>query len=213
MLGQVVAAAPIGERKGESAWPLALDRRHYAADHAHAGGVLAIELLFDGRGRIVSFALRPRTPLSADPGAGRDVRLALPVAGTWWVFWGGCEERQNRHAVAPDQRHAYDLVTWRRRGTARRRGTRNEHYFAFDRRVLAPADGLVVEARDGVRDNRPQVELRNPRPRRATTSCLRSEAAGTSFSPIFGAAASASASASAYGRERPRPRRELGQLV
>ena len=162
VLGQVLAAAPIGDRQGESAWPLALDRHHYAADHAYAGGVLAIELLFDARGRIVSFALRPRMPLPADPGAGRDVRLQLPVAGTWWVFWGGSEERENRHAVAPDQRHAYDLVTWRRRGTARRRGTRNEHYFAFNRRVVAPADGLVVEARDGVRDNRPQVELRNP---------------------------------------------------
>ena len=37
----------------------------------------------------------------------------------------------------------------------RRDGSKNEDYFCFGREILAPADGLVVEAIDGVRDNTP----------------------------------------------------------
>jgi hypothetical protein len=162
LLGQVLATGPIGARRGESALPLGTDRRAYAADHEWAGGVLAIEVAFDARGRIAGLGLEGRTPLPPDPGAGRDVQLRLPVAGTWWVYWGGPTERQNYLAPTPDQRHAYDLVQWRRGGTARGKGTRNRDYFAFDRRVVAPADGVVVEAQDGVRDNRPLVEGENP---------------------------------------------------
>jgi hypothetical protein len=162
LLDRVLAAGPVGERRGESALPLGDDLRGYTADHAHAGGRLAIEVWFDARDRITFLSLQPRTPLPPDPGAGRDVRLRLPVAGTWWVYWGGPEERQNYHVVAPDQRHAFDLVKWRHGGTARAAGTRNKHYFAFGRRVVAPADAVVVEARDGVRDNRPRLELENP---------------------------------------------------
>jgi murein DD-endopeptidase MepM/ murein hydrolase activator NlpD len=162
LLDRTLAAGPIGARRGESVLPLGRDRRAYAADHAWAGTVLAIEVTFDARGRITSLGLRERTPLPPDPGAGRDVGLRLPLAGTWWVYWGGPSELQNYHAVTPGQRHAYDLVKWRRGGTARGDGTSNRDYFAFGRRVLAPADGVVVEALDGVRDNRPLVELENP---------------------------------------------------
>jgi murein DD-endopeptidase MepM/ murein hydrolase activator NlpD len=162
LLGQVLAAGPIGERRGESALPSGPDRRHYIADHAHAGGVLAIELSFDAQDRITYLRLRSRTPLPPDPGAGQRVRLRLPVAGTWWVWWGGPDERRNYHAVFPAQRHAYDLAKWRRGGTFRGSGTHNGDYFAFGHRVVAPAAGVVVEARDGVRDNQPQVEIENP---------------------------------------------------
>jgi murein DD-endopeptidase MepM/ murein hydrolase activator NlpD len=161
LLDRVLAAGPVGERRGENVAPLGADLRGYTADRTHAGGVLAIEVWFNARGRITFLSLRPRTPLPPDPGAGQMAKLRLPVAGTWWVFWGGPAERQNYHVVAPDQRHAYDLVKWRHGGTARGDGKRNADYFAFDRRVFAPADGRVVEVRDGVRDNRPRVELEN----------------------------------------------------
>lgn len=53
-------------------------------------------------------------------------------------------------------------MKWRRGGTAAGDGTSNKDYFAFDQRIVAPASGTVVEAVDGVRDNRPGVELENP---------------------------------------------------
>jgi hypothetical protein len=201
LLGQVLATGPIGARRGESALPLGTDRRAYAADHEWAGGVLAIEVAFDARGRIAGLGLEGRTPLPPDPGAGRDVQLRLPVAGTWWVYWGGPTERQNYHAPTPDQRHAYDLVQWRRGGTARGKGTRNRDYFAFDRRVVAPADGVVVEAQDGVRDNRPLVEGENPAAPAGNHSCSRWAPTATSCSPTSDRAGSASGPDSACGRE------------
>ena len=46
-------------------------------------------------------------------------------------------------------------------GRDRGAGTRNADYWAWGKTVLAPASGRVVEAVDGVRDNRPQVEAEN----------------------------------------------------
>jgi Peptidase family M23 len=163
LFAAVHAAGPIGERLGESALPLGR-LRGYSADHRHGDGVLAIVLTIDRRGRVASFGLRPRAPLPPDPAAGHEPanRLRLPLAGTWWVLWGGPDERRNYHVVVPDQRHAYDLVRWKRGGTYRGAGTRNEQYHAWNRRVLAPARGVVVEARDGIHDNAPGVETENP---------------------------------------------------
>lgn len=87
LLGEVLAAGPVGKRRGEGALPLSRRQRGYAADHAHGGGVLAIEVLFDARRRITSLLLRRRTPLPPDPAGGREVRLRFPLSGTWWVFW------------------------------------------------------------------------------------------------------------------------------
>jgi murein DD-endopeptidase MepM/ murein hydrolase activator NlpD len=64
--------------------------------------------------------------------------------------------------VAPDQRHAYDFLVWRAGATHRGSGARNSDYWAWGKRVLAPASGQVVAAVDGVHDNRPQVEVENP---------------------------------------------------
>jgi len=161
LLAQVGA---VGARLGDSALPVSRDRRNYIADHRLAGGTLAIELTFDRRDRVAYFALRPREPLPPDPGAGHQPanRLRLPLHGRWWVLWGGPDERRNYHVVAPDQRHAYDLVKWRNGSTHRGSGAANADYLAWGRRVLAPAAGVVVEARDGIRDNVPQVEVENP---------------------------------------------------
>ena len=95
------------------------------------------------------------------PVAGSKARLSLPFRGTWWVVWGGPTELQNYHVVAPDQRHAYDLLVWRRGATYRGVGTNNADYWAWGRPIVAPAAGTVVEAVDGIRDNRPQVEVEN----------------------------------------------------
>ena len=158
-----LAPAPLGGRLGESALPLGRDNRTYAADHRWGADVLAVELVLDRDARIAGLSFAPRTPLPPDPAAGRrpQNRLRLPLLGTWWVFWGGPDERRNYHVVSPDQRHAYDLVRWRRGATHRAGGARNAHYYAWNRRAVAPAAGVVVAARDGVRDNRPGVEREN----------------------------------------------------
>jgi len=154
---------PIGARSAESALPMAPNRRAYAADHRWGARVVALQVVFDARGKIAAIKLAPPSALPSDPNAGRRLRskLSLPVNGTWWVFWGGPTERQNYHVVAPDQRHAYDLVVWQLGATHRGSGTKNADYWAWGRALLAPAAGRVVEIANGVRDNRPQVQVEN----------------------------------------------------
>jgi hypothetical protein len=128
VLAQTFAKAGLGSRTGESALPMAPARRLYRADHRWGSRTLALTVVFDASGAISGIGLSPRKALPRDPNAGCRLRarLSLPFRGEWWVFWGGSTERQNYHVVAPDQRHAYDLVVWRSGGTHHGRGTRDE---------------------------------------------------------------------------------------
>ena len=57
--------------------------------------------------------------------------------------------------IAPDQRHAWDILVWRNGGTHRGDGKRLTDYWAFGRPILAPAPARVIEAVDGLPDNVP----------------------------------------------------------
>jgi hypothetical protein len=163
VLAETRGMAPIGGRTAESALPMAPNRRVYTAVHRWGGRSVVLLVAFDARGAIAAISLAPPNPLPPDPNAGRRLhaRLSLPFEGTWWVFWGGPTERQNYHVIAPDQRHAYDFLVWRLGATHRGAGTKNADYWAWGRKVVAPAPGRVVGAVDGVRDNRPQVQVEN----------------------------------------------------
>ncbi len=164
VLAETVGVAPLGKRLGESVLPLAPDMGGYVADYRWGTKTLALEVIFDASGAITSINLRPRQALPRDPNVTyrQHARLSLPFRGTWWVFWGGHTERQNYHVIAPDQRHALDLVAWQAGATHRGAGTKNTDYWAWGRAVLAPAAGRVVEVVDGIRDNQPRVQVQNP---------------------------------------------------
>jgi murein DD-endopeptidase MepM/ murein hydrolase activator NlpD len=157
IIGSTLSQAPVGPVRGESALPLAPDEGIYEGDYAWGAKTLAITLVFDARGRIAGGLVQERKPLPPDPHAGyrQHTRLRLPFDGTWWVFWGGATERQNYHVIAPDQRHAWDILVWRNGGTHRRDGKHLTDYWAFGRRILAPAPARVIEAVDGLPDNVP----------------------------------------------------------
>jgi len=163
ILAETLRVAPVGARTAESALPLGPDHRGYVVVHRWGKRTILLQALLDARGRIDAIGLSPSLALARDPHAGRPLRarLSLPFRGTWWVVSGGPTEQQNQHVVAPDQRHAYDLVVWRLGATHRGAGTRNADYWAWGKQILAPAAGLVVEAVDGIRDNRPQVQVEN----------------------------------------------------
>lgn len=152
----------VGARVGESALPLSPASRGYIADYRSGGRTVGLTVSLDATRTITGINLAPRQPLPAGarPGGSRPV-LTLPFRARWWVFWGGPTERQNYHAVAPDQRYAYDLVVWQAGGTHGSAGKRNADYWAWGRPILAPADGRVVAARDGVRDNVPRLQSEN----------------------------------------------------
>jgi hypothetical protein len=117
-------------------------------------GTLDFTLVLDTRGRVAGMRFLPHSETSALKQ--NETRLTLPFKGKWLVIWGGDTAEQNHHHDSLAQRFAFDLLgagpgDKTQKGT----GTHNEDYFAFGREVLAPADGVVTEAIDGVRDNTP----------------------------------------------------------
>jgi len=77
----------------------------------------------------------------------------LPVTCEWRVFNGGVTRQTSHSWDIPTQRFAYDLVKFGQNGRSfSGDGRKLADYFCFDAPVFAPADGVVVEARDGIRD-------------------------------------------------------------
>lgn len=119
-------------------------------------GMLDMSLALDGKDKVAGLLFRPHTASSGRAAPKQATELSLPFQGRWLVFWGGETRELNHHHDVPAQRFAFDLLGVNEKGeTHRGDGTRNEDYFCFGREVLAPADGIVVEAIDGVRDNTP----------------------------------------------------------
>jgi murein DD-endopeptidase MepM/ murein hydrolase activator NlpD len=97
-------------------------------------------------------AVRYRGRLPAPDTYDAPVRLHLPVTGTWTVVNGGTTPATSHSWALPHQRYAYDLVVQRDGASHAGDGTDLADYHAYDRPVVAPADGTVVEVIDGVRD-------------------------------------------------------------
>jgi murein DD-endopeptidase MepM/ murein hydrolase activator NlpD len=115
---------------------------------------LDITLVLDERGRVDGIQFQPHSDLPVP--VRNETKLALPFNDSWLVFWGGDTAKLNHHHGDRAQRFAFDLLGVGTDGkTHKGIGTRNEDYYAFGREVLAPADGVVTEAIDGVRDNVP----------------------------------------------------------
>ena len=143
--GQVGKIQKLEEPKRNGEWMVFL---------AHCErGMLDLSLALDDKDKIAGFLFKPH----AEPAATKhQTELSLPFKGRWLVGWGGDTKELNQHHDVPAQRFAFDLLGVDEKGeTHRGDGTKNEDYFCFGREVLAPADGIVVEAIDGVRDNTP----------------------------------------------------------
>jgi murein DD-endopeptidase MepM/ murein hydrolase activator NlpD len=74
----------------------------------------------------------------------------LPVEGTWTVVNGSPVKEYSHSWFPATQRYAYDLVVTDDEGRTRPEGTDTGtgNYYCYDRPVLAPADGVVVDVHD-----------------------------------------------------------------
>jgi len=119
--------------------------------------VIVVHWGFDADDAVVAFSVRPK-PTEA-PTAYLDhvtrVALRLPFDGAWSVLWGGRTHDLNYHTAYPDQRFAYDFLILKDGRNHSGDGTRNEHHYSFGLPIVAPGDGTVIAATDGLPDNTP----------------------------------------------------------
>jgi hypothetical protein len=92
---------------------------------------------------------RYRGSLPDDP-AERTRRYRLPVEGTWTVVNGSTEEEYSHSWFPLNQRYAYDLVVTDDDGRTHPEDASPavEHHYCYDEPIVAPADGVVVDAYD-----------------------------------------------------------------
>ncbi len=86
-------------------------------------------------------------------GAIEYIPMTLPFSGQWKVFNGGTDKLNSHSWNVISQRYAYDFVISengnKRFKTDWKRAT---DYFAFNQDVLAPNDGVVVAAKNQIKD-------------------------------------------------------------
>lgn len=82
-------------------------------------------------------------------------KLQLPFTGQWFTNNGGDTIELNHHHRAKAQKYAFDFVILKNGKHHRNAGKKNSDHYIFGQPILSPADGSVVEAVDGVRDNNP----------------------------------------------------------
>ena len=118
-------------------------------------GKQEIQLHLDDHGRIAGLILRPPRPEIPVPSR-NETPLSFPLQGECLVFWGGDDKASNLHHDVPSQRFAFDFLAVDAKGATHRGDeSKNEGFYVYGREVLAPADGVVTEAIDGVRENPP----------------------------------------------------------
>jgi murein DD-endopeptidase MepM/ murein hydrolase activator NlpD len=121
-----------------------------------SGQTFSITATVAADGTLVGFLIRPTGEAPSDfLNYKTKAKLRLPFDDTWNVFWGGRSVKENYHAAFPDQRFAYDILMLRDGTSHRGGGNSNSDYFCFEKPIVSPGAGVVVEAVDGIADNVP----------------------------------------------------------
>lgn len=110
---------------------------------------------FDATNTIQSLYLKPYITFPESDQRYTENTYIMPVNEEWFVFWGGANEFINYHYVYGSQRYAYDLVIMKDGQSYKDTGAGNESYYAFNKEVVAPADGKVVKVVNDLADNVP----------------------------------------------------------
>jgi murein DD-endopeptidase MepM/ murein hydrolase activator NlpD len=80
--------------------------------------------------------------------------LRLPFEGEWCVVAGGRSINYNHHTVASDQRFAYDFLIKKDGYSYHKFGLQNEDYYCYNKKVLAPGKGIIVDIVNNIKENK-----------------------------------------------------------
>lgn len=86
----------------------------------------------------------------------QSVSYRLPFDGTWTAFNGSYEREYSHSWMYLNQRYAYDFIITDDEGRSRPPDApaRADEYYCYDEPILAPAEGVVVDAWDGAFESR-----------------------------------------------------------
>ena len=117
----------------------------------------ALKISIDGSARINGLLFKPYTEDNGQPKTERNVtKMSLPFKGEWYVTWGGDTKELNYHVESEAQKNAFDILVKDEKGSSfKTDGKDNKDYYAFGKELIAPCDGEVVMAVDGIKDNKP----------------------------------------------------------
>ncbi|WP_194852464.1 peptidoglycan DD-metalloendopeptidase family protein [Nonlabens antarcticus] len=119
-------------------------------------GIFIINISTDGDSKINGLLLEPYKSDIVSISARNTSTLILPFNDEWTVVWGGDTAALNYHVKSIAQKNAFDLVITDENGRSYKSdGTTNEDYYAFGKELIAPTNGTVVVATDGIEDNIP----------------------------------------------------------
>ncbi len=112
---------------------------------------------FDNNNNILGFSVETLPPEAPTEYLNYQTktRLQLPFKGEWFVSWGGRSINHNQHVVSTDQRFAYDFLIRNEGFTYSNDGKRNEDYFCYNKKIIAPGSGVMVEVLNHIDENRP----------------------------------------------------------
>ncbi|WP_416728625.1 M23 family metallopeptidase [Fictibacillus sp. JL2B1089] len=115
--------------------------------------IKAISVIFDPDDVIHSLLLAPyETYPETDNQLSKNTYM-MPIQDEWFVFWGGANQFINYHYEIEEQRYAYDLVIIKNGQSFRNTPTSNDDFYAFNKEVVAPCDGRVVQVVNSIVDN------------------------------------------------------------
>jgi murein DD-endopeptidase MepM/ murein hydrolase activator NlpD len=121
-------------------------------------GILQLSVAVDKTQAITGLYAKPYEPDSLPALKRNSTPMSLPFRGEWTVFWGGDTKELNYHVATRFQKNAFDIIQTDQSGKSYKTdGKKNEDYYAFGQDIIAPCDGAVVFAVDGIKDNVPGV--------------------------------------------------------
>jgi murein DD-endopeptidase MepM/ murein hydrolase activator NlpD len=118
--------------------------------------IFTISISVDNESRINGLFVSQYIPDNLPDIKRNTTQLILPFKGTWNITWGGDTREQNYHVEDRAQKNAFDILIADKTGKTYKTDSKsNEDYYAFGQEILAPCDGEIVLAVDGIKDNKP----------------------------------------------------------